>query len=180
MLGGAALLVACFASGQQLQPAQTTSNLPAGVTALGPVIVERSDRYRFESKVVGKPFILEVVRIDALFSAPTPGGRLPVVFVTDNDLLSTLVPTIARIGSMELFPSMIVVGVGYDLSLATDPTDAFLLGAARRATDFTPTFDESYLAAVVPFTEQIFGRSWPEDASLGGGGCLSDLSKRRA
>src|SRR5690606_1115678 len=40
--------------------------------------------------------------------------------------------------------------------------------AARRATDFTPTFDEAYLAAVVPFTEQVLGQAWPEDAQLGG------------
>lgn len=167
-LGGVVTLMALCASAQQPPSAQTVRDLPVGVTALGPVTTERSDRYRFESQVVGKPFIIEVVRIDALFSPPAPGDRLPIIFVTDNDLLSMLVPTIARVGSMELFPSMIVVGVGYDLSDAADPVDAFVLGAARRATDFTPTFDEAYLAGVVPFTEQVLGRSWPEDASLGG------------
>lgn len=177
--GCAALLAGARATAQDpATQAPSPPDLPDGVTALGPVVAERSDRYRLESAIVGEPFVIDVTRVDAPFSPPAADARLPVVFVTDGNLLSMLAVGVAQVGAMELLPSMILVGIGHDLAAAESPAEAFVLAAARRATDFTPIFDEAYLAAVVPFTEQVLGQTWPEDAPLGGANTFLDFIER--
>src|SRR5690349_3851601 len=168
----ATIIAACawtteFGSATAQEPGSATNGLPEGVTALGPVTLLGSDKYRFESKSVGKPFVIEVVRIDAPLAPPRPGERLPVVFVTDNDPFSGLVPAIARTGSTGLFPSMLIVGIGYDTSSAASFVEAFSQFGIRRAVDFTPTADESYLAQIKAGTAAL-RLPWPEDTRLGG------------
>lgn len=164
----ASLIVATAAFYATAAPAQArreTRPLPPGVAALGAVTTEDGSRFRLLSRAVGKPFIVDVVRIDA--GAP-PGSRLPVVFVTDNDIMTTIAPAVARLGVKTFqLPPMIVVGIGYDNSFAKTPAEAAVQGLARRATDFTPVHNDAYLANVGPVTRQIFGIPWPADAPLG-------------
>lgn len=138
--------------------------LPYGVTALGPVTVAQSDRYRFESRHVGKAFLVDVIRIDAPLAPPAP--RLPVVFVPDGNVMTTLIPAIANLASLESLPSMIVVGISYDFGAAS-PQEARLQGFARRFTDFTPSTDEESQTLAMAVTEQLFGMAWPDDAPFG-------------
>ena len=94
------------------QPVETApAPLPAGVTFVGPATTAASQRYRIDSRKVGKPFFVDVIRIDRPF--PPVAERLPVVFVPDGNVLTTLIPAIAYLGSFESLPSMIVVGIRY-------------------------------------------------------------------
>lgn len=152
-------------------PGAGAAVLPEGVTALGPVTVPSSERFRFESKSVAKPFLIEVVRVDAPLAPPRPEARLPVVFITDNDAFSALLPAIVRSGAVELFPSMLIVGIGYDTSAATTFVEGFSQFGIRRAVDFTPTVDEAYLAQIKAATEMLRA-PWPAGVELGGAGAF--------
>lgn len=140
--------------------------LPQGVSLLGPVVLDSSSRYRFESARVGKPFLIEVVTIRSPLVPPDSNARLPVVFVTDNDAFSTMVPAIARSASLELLPSMIVVGIGYVPSESANPMQAMIDFGVRRAVDFTPSEDAEYLAQIAG-AYTTMGWGWPEGESLG-------------
>lgn len=142
----------------------TVTALPSGVTALGPATVAQSDRYRFESKHVGKAFLVDVIRIDAPFAAPDI--RLPVVFVPDGTVLTTLTPAIATLGALQGLPPMTIVGISYDFGAAS-PEEASLQAFARRFTDFTPSADDESRALIMGMTEQLFGAAWPKDAPFG-------------
>lgn len=169
------LTTVCLAAGLALahgapaaaQPAGATpAPLPAGVTSAGPAMTAATQRYRFDSRNVGKPFFVEVVRIDRPF--PPVAEKLPVVFVPDGNVLTTLVPAIVHLGSFESLPSMIVVGVSYDFGTA-EPQEAAFEGYARRLTDFTPTDDESDEIAMASLAaQQLFGmEAWPDDVPFG-------------
>lgn len=146
------------------QETVAASALPAGVTALGPVAVARSERYRFESMHVGKAFVVDVVTVDAPLAVPA--ARLPVVFVPDGNVMTTLVPAIVHLGAFESLPPMVIVGIGYDFGSAS-PEEARLQGFVRRFTDFTPSEHDETQTVAMAVTEQMFGRAWPEDAPFG-------------
>lgn len=144
--------------------AQEATELPFGVTALGPATVADSDRYRFVSKHAERAYLVDVIRIEAPFGPPA--ARLPVVFAPDGNVLTTLIPATAKLGSLESLPSMLIVSVSYDLGAAS-PTEARLKGFAWRFTDFTPSADRDMQAATLSATQQLFGAAWPDDAPFG-------------
>lgn len=119
------------------------------------------------SAIVGRDYVVDVVRIDAGGPAPVAAERLPVLFVTDGDVWTTMVPAMARAGVQTgQLPSMLVVTIRYGFDLSPGALPVPLQSVTRRATDFTPVHDEAYLDAVRPFTQQIFGVPWP-DVPLG-------------
>lgn len=140
--------------------------LPDGVTSVGPATTAVTQRYRVDSRNVGKSFFVEVIRIDRPF--PPVAEKLPVVFVPDGNVLTSLVPAIAHLGSFESLPSMIVVGISYDFGAANQQEAAFQ-GYARRLTDFTPTADEpGEIAMASLVAQQLFGmEAWPDDMPFG-------------
>ena len=149
------------------QPAEVPpAPLPAAVTSVGPATTAVPQRYRIESRNVGKPFFVDVIRIDRPF--PPATEKLAVVFVPDGNVLTSLVPAIAHLGSFESLPSMIVVGISYDFG-AADPQEAAFQGFARRLTDFTPTADEPGEIAMASLAaQQLFGmEGWPDDVPFG-------------
>lgn len=158
--------IATLTIGSAEATAQETAapELPSGVTALGPVTVAQSDRYRFESKHVGKAFQIDVIRIDAAFAPSEP--RLPVVFVPDGNVMTTLIPAVANLAALESLPSMLIVGISYDFGTAS-PEEARLQGFTRRFTDFTPGTDDEFQALATVMTQLLFGMPWPEDAPFG-------------
>lgn len=139
--------------------------LPQGVTALGPVSFPQSQRYRFESKHVGRTYVVEITRIDSLLAPTRPGARLPVVFVTDNDVFSSLVPAIVRANVS--MPAMIVVGIGYDVAAAANPLAAIVIAGAGRTRDFTPTFDEALHTTMLNQSKAL-NVPYPESDKPGG------------
>lgn len=156
------LVSALDASAQQ----SAATPIPSDVRDLGVITLENSMRHALRSTATGYTYIIDVVRIEA--GAPAADAKLPVVFMTDNDLMGATVPSIARMGALTgQLPSMLVVGIGYELDTAPGALPPLLQGVVRRATDFTPVHDEAYLDGVRPFTEQAFGVPWPDDAPLG-------------
>lgn len=157
------LLVSALGASAQ-QPAGPP--LPSDIRDLGAIMLENSARHALRSTATGYTYIIDVVRIDA--GAPAADAKLPVVFMTDNDVMGATVPSIVRLGALTgQLPSMLVVGIGYELDTAPGALPLPLQGAARRAADFTPVHDEAYLDGVRPFAEQAFGVPWPDDAPLG-------------
>jgi uncharacterized protein len=138
-------------------------DLPAGVTALPPLPLPFSERYRFESWNVGKEFVIDVTRIDTALASEVD-TLLPVVFVTDNEVFSTMVPGIVR--SLELFPSTLVVGISYEHSPVPDREEV-VETAMRRSTDLTPIHDEAVLTSM---KEELasFRLPVPDNVVLGG------------
>jgi uncharacterized protein len=131
--------------------------LPPGVTALGSLTIPNSERFSIQSKKVGKPFIVDVTRIGSQFGAP-PGGKVPVVFVTDNDSFPALVPALASGSPGSLFPPMIIVGIGYDTTGAKEPLGPLAEIGLRRSEDFTPSKDKTY-NPFMPMALQLFERA---------------------
>ena len=163
----AAVLALSPGAGAAAQTAEAAATpLPAGVTFVGPAATAASQRYRIDSRNVGKPFFVEVIRVDRPF--PPAAEKLPVVFVPDGNVLTSLVPAIGHLGSFESLPSMIVVGISYDFG-AADPQEAAFQGYGRRLTDFTPTDDEpGEIAMASLVAQQLFGmEAWPDDVPFG-------------
>jgi uncharacterized protein len=151
------------------EDSKAARGLPVSVRAIGTVDWTGSGRYRFDSDHVGKPFVIEVVRVDAFldeFGSHAPDARLPVVFVLDNLQFSKLVPAIVR-AAPGLFPSMLVVGIGYDHSEATNVHEVLVQAGVRRSEDFTPSFDAAWLARAREQAARA-GWPWPEEVALGG------------
>jgi predicted alpha/beta superfamily hydrolase len=143
--------------------AQTTtpdSDLPPGVTREGPVTLELSDRYRFESETLGEAFLVDVVRIESPLASSEPDRELPILFVTDNTAFSSLVPAIVRMDSLEGLPPMLVVGIGYAFASSMSLRDEFFEFNVRRSHDFTPTVDEAWVQELTTFSQAQFGKSW--------------------
>lgn len=147
--------------------AQQGALVAPAVESLGAVAVEGGERFRMRSAVVGRDYVVDVVRIDAAGLVPVAAERLPVVFVTDGDVWTTIVPAMVRAAVQNgQLPPMIVVTIRYGFDLSPGALPVMLQSVTRRATDFTPVHDEAYLDGVRPFTQQIFGVPWP-DVPLG-------------
>jgi len=144
---GAILLSAC---------APRSAALPSEVTSLGAVTTANSERYRFESRSIGA-FQIDVVNTGTAAAEKS----LPVVFVTDADPLTTLVPAVANWGGGAI-PPMIVVGIGYGGGDVND-REGFLNAVTRRPADFMPEFDQAYTDDLIRFLDL------PGDTRLGGG-----------
>jgi ferri-bacillibactin esterase len=167
-----AFVAAALAFWAQAAPAQSAGGppLPPGFTALASVTGPAVDRYRIQSRAAGKPFIIDVTRIDTGgFSAPTaPGARLPVVFVTDAGAGPNLVATLAGFGTFTAqLPAMIVVGIGQDTSSARSAAEASAQGLAFRGTDFTAEPDDAYVAGMAAAIKSYFGQPYPANAPTG-------------
>src|SRR5690606_13897695 len=119
-----------------------------------------------ESRNGGKPFFVDVIRIDRPF--PPATEKLVVVFVPDGNVLTSLVPATAHLGSCGRLRSTVVVGISYAFGPA-DPQEAAFQGFARRLTDFTPTADEPGEIAMASLAaQQLFGmEGWPDDVPFG-------------
>ena len=149
--------------------AQGEPGAASAPVSLGIVTFEGSERYRMTSSTVGRDYIIDVYRIDPPGPPPAPDAQLPVVFVTDADIWSTLASSVARASAMNgQLPSMLVVGIAHAIDSSPGALPPPVQSASRRATDFTPVHDESYLEGVRPFTQEIFGVPWPDDMPLGG------------
>lgn len=151
-----------------------TTMLPARVIAATPeavpnaIVVPESTRFTIQSIKVGKGFSIDVIRIGSIGPPAPADARLPVVFVTDNDLLGLTASSIALLGARTgQLPSLFVVGIGYEVDKRSGALPPPLQSLTRRAVDFTPVGDEGYLKGVRPVTEQIFGVPWPDGARLG-------------
>lgn len=158
-LGAAVALAA--AGGAAIGSDAQEPALPAAVTIPG------AERYALAATSVDDTYRIDVLPVISLMRPPAPGEKLPVVFVLDGDAYFPMVASMASVMSLDALPSMLLVGVGYDLDLAMHPGLRMLEVSARRNRDYTPTFDEAFLQQM---NQQMagFGVTYPSHGRPGG------------
>jgi predicted alpha/beta superfamily hydrolase len=98
---------------------------------------------------------------------PPPGGKLPVVFVLDGNLLFPAVSSMASLLSLGEMPSVLVVGIGYQIDAALAPGPFLLQYQALRNRDYTPTLDRAFLAQMQASYARL-GATYPAAGAPGG------------
>jgi hypothetical protein len=131
------------------------------------VTVSGAERYALAATSVDETYRIDVLPVISLMRPPAPGEKLPVVFVLDGDVYFPMVAAMASVMSLDTLPSMLLVGVGYDIDPAMHPGLRMLEVSARRNRDYTPTFDEAFLQQM---NQQMagFGVTYPSYGRPGG------------
>ncbi len=138
---------------------------PAAASAPAPVL--GASRHLLKASAVDETYVIDVLPLISPFRPPAPGEKLPVVYVLDGNLFFPMVASTATVLTLEDIPSVLVVGIGYDLAPAPMLGLSLLEIQARRARDLTPTPDPAFLAQMEQ-TYAGFGGVYPDYGRPGG------------
>ncbi len=144
-----------------LASAQESASSPStSVSMLG------AERHLLRAQHIDQTFAIDVLPILSPLNPPAPGAKLPVVYVLDGNIMFPMVASTAYVLSLDSLPSMLVVGIGYDLDASQ--TGEFMLDIqARRNRDFLASVDEAFLAQMVGMYTGL-GRTYPSYGQPGG------------
>jgi predicted alpha/beta superfamily hydrolase len=124
-------------------------------------------RHFLQSARTGFAYQIDVLQVLSPVRPPPSGGKLPVVFVLDGNLLFPAVASMASMLSLGEMPSVLVVGIGYRLEPSLAPGPFLLQYQARRNRDYTPTLDRAFLAQMQASHARL-GATYPADGTPGG------------
>lgn len=153
------LLVLVTLSGLGACSATTRVEAPSGVL--------EARRYFLIGADVHQTYQIDVLPVLSPVNPPSPGRRLPVLFVLDGNLLFPGVVSMASMLSLSEMPSVLVVGIGYQLDPSLAPGPFLLQYQARRNHDYTPTLDHAFLSQMEA-TYARYGASYPAQGTPGG------------
>lgn len=101
-------------------------------------------RYRLKAKAVDETYRIDVLPVISPFAPPAPGAKLPVVFVLDGNWMFPMLGSTALILALGMIPSILVVGIGYELDLSKGIGAFYGELTARRTRDYTPSLDKAW------------------------------------
>jgi predicted alpha/beta superfamily hydrolase len=137
-----------------------------------PATIRGAERYSLRARSVDETYQIDVLAVVSPLRLLAPNEKLPVVFVLDGSSYFPLVASTATLLSLDAIPSILLVGVGYDLDPALSPGARMLEVLARRNRDYTPSFDETFVKEMTDMYAQFrstypaYGRPGGADAFL--------------
>lgn len=133
-----------------------------------PTTILGAESHSLHAQNIDQTYRIDVVRVISPFSPPVPEAKLPVVFVLDGNAYFPMVASTATLLSLEeQIPSLLLVGIGYELDPALPPPLVMFEVQTRRNRDLTPSADAAF---VKQMTEMYagFGAPYPAYGEPGG------------
>lgn len=162
----AAALVAISLAGAAPAQSDVRQDAAAPVDA-GPTPMLSARRHLLQAQHIDQTYVIDVLTVVSPQRPPAPGEKIPVVYVVDGNVFFPIVAgTASVLALVDSLPSMLVVGVGYDVS-ATPPQERPFVVQELRTRDLTPSIDEAFLADVTASYEER-GASYPSHGRPGG------------
>jgi hypothetical protein len=149
-------------------PQPTADEAGTDIVESRPTTILGAESRSLRARNIDQTYRIDVVRVISPFNPPPPDSKLPVVFVLDGNAYFPMVASTATLLSIEgQIPSLLLVGIGYELDAALPPPFVMLEVQTRRNRDLTPSVDEAF---VKQMTEMYagFGAPYPAYGEPGG------------